>query len=369
MKVVIVQRILTHYRIDFYQYLQSILPDSISLHLVYGQGNQDDSAKLDEAHLSWGTVIKNRYWGKLVWQPALPYLHDADLVIVENANRLLLNFILHLRYIIFKKRFAYWGHGKDFQTHSKLKNLLKHTYSKNTHWWFCYTQSGKQIVQQAGFDSSRITVVQNAIDTTALLNIAHSVTQKEQQELLTKINWDTSLSSHTAIYCGGMYTEKRIPFLLDCCHKLKESIPDFRILFIGSGPDKHLLETASKQHHWIHYAGPAFAREKVVYYSLAQLALMPGLVGLTILDSFALQVPLITTNYPFHSPEIEYLQHNYNGCISENNSSAYCDAVQKAFEEPRLNKLKQGCLESSKKYTAQAMAQNFCNGIVKALGA
>ena len=53
----------------------------------------------------------------------------------------------------------------------------------------------------------------------------------------------------------------------------------------------------------------------------------PGLVGLSIIDSFAAGIPIITTTSKIHSPEISYLQHNYNGLILENDFELYSKQV------------------------------------------
>ena len=95
---------------------------------------------------------------------------------------------------------------------------------------------------------------------------------------------------------------------------------------------------------------------------------MPGLVGLAILDSFSMYTPMITTKYPFHSPEIEYLINRKNGLICENSLRKYVDVVVDFFQNKNLqNELNEGCNESFKKYTVQNMVTNFAAGIIKAV--
>ncbi len=82
---------------------------------------------------------------------------------------------------------------------------------------------------------------------------------------------------------------------------IRRDIPDFELVVIGKGPEADFIETAAAQHEWIHFVGPKSDDEKVPYWALSKLLLMPGLVGLVVLDSFALGVPMITTDYPYHS--------------------------------------------------------------------
>ena len=49
-------------------------------------------------------------------------------------------------------------------------------------------------------------------------------------------------------------------------------------------------------------------RKKIRYFDLAHFQLMPGPVGLHIVESFAMLKPLATTNLKTHGPEIAYLK-------------------------------------------------------------
>ena len=96
--------------------------------------------------------------------------------------------------------------------------------------------------------------------------------------------------------------------------------------------------------------------------------LMPGLVGLVVLDSFASAVPMVTTDWPFHSPEIQYLEHGENGWRSPNTLDAYVDAVARLLSDDELRAhLRRGCDEATARYPMQGMVTRFADGIVAAL--
>ena len=96
------------------------------------------------------------------------------------------------------------------------------------------------------------------------------------------------------------------------------------------------------------------------------MQLMPGLVGLSIVDSFVTGVPLFTTIGALHSPEIAYLRNGFNGVATENNVTAYSDAVVHYLRNPdSLALLQKGCDESASRYTLKNMVSNFVDGIVK----
>ena len=68
-------------------------------------------------------------------------------------------------------------------------------------------------------------------------------------------------------------------------------------------------------------------KSKAPWFAISDLMINPGLVGLSIIDSFAAGLPIITTNISTHSPEISYLQNNYNGLILENDVEVYSKEV------------------------------------------
>ena len=97
---------------------------------------------------------------------------------------------------------------------------------------------------------------------------------------------------------------------------------------------------------------------------------MPGLVGLGVLDSFAYGTPMVTTDVPYHSPEIDYLKDGVNGIIvnEAEDVDAYADAVARILtDEVWRTHLQAGAVEALQTYTIEAMAQRFADGVMKML--
>jgi len=371
-KVVIVQRIIPHYRIPFYDALSVLLAsEGVELKVVYGQEKQGSVPVSIDVERQWAVKITNIYFflfGKeFVWQPVFQYLNDADLVVVEQANRLLVNYILLSFRKFSKVKFAFWGHGKNYQSenHSGFFEKWKRFYSISADWWFTYTDGGKTLVKGMGFDSSHITVVQNSIDTTALLKAKKNVSLQQAQELKAKLNIQ---SENVAIFCGGLYSDKKISFLIEACLMIKLKVPDFQMIFIGDGPDKCIVKEFSNNNDWAHYVGALTGNDRVIFFTISKLLLMPGLVGLAVLDSFALGVPMVTTNIPIHSPEFDYLSHNANGVVTDYNVVEYASTVAEMLGDKHLySSLLEGCMKSKDEYTVENMAVNFSIGVFKVL--
>ena len=165
-----------------------------------------------------------------------------------------------------------------------------------------------------------------------------------------------------------MYPNKQMPFLLRAATRLHGQIKDFKLILIGSGPDEGLVREMAEQNDWMHYLGAIYGAERAEYFALADVMLMPGLVGLAIVDSFIAGLPIITTDIPVHSPEIAYLENGINGIMTTFDINDYVSAVADCLcNTDRLEALKLGCRQSAGRYTLDAMVNNFADGIMAGL--
>jgi glycosyltransferase involved in cell wall biosynthesis len=304
---------------------------------------------------------------ELVWQPCLSLLQRSDLVVIEQANRLILNYLLLARRRLNGTRLAYWGHGRNMQAaHGKiLREQIKKFFIDNVDWWFAYTELSAETVITEGFPPGRITIVNNTVDTEELATAVQHTTP----DLLALVRAELGLrSENVCVYCGGLYPEKRLPFLLEACNLIRARVPDFELIVVGDGPDRPLIERAVQQRPWIHYAGTRYGAERVPYFMLASAQLMPGLVGLAIVDSFATRIPLITTDAPIHSPEIAYLKSGVNGIMTPDTPESYASAVVVYLQSPAMQRtLRAGCDASAQTYTMDRMVERFARGIMDTL--
>jgi glycosyltransferase involved in cell wall biosynthesis len=140
------------------------------------------------------------------------------------------------------------------------------------------------------------------------------------------------------------------------------------LLIVGSGPDRKWVEEEVHSNHWIHYLGQKFGREKALALRMADIFVLPGRVGLAVLDSFAAGLPLFTTDLSIHGPEASYLIDGYNGRKTAHRLTSYANAVIDALQSPSLlANLRRNALETASHYTIEAMAENFHHGIRKCL--
>lgn len=372
-RVVILQEVLAAYRVEFYEQLRAGLADEgVELVLAHGAAAGDRAMRGDEASLSWAHLVgawRPRLPGAPVWLKAWRLSRGADLVIVEHANRQLINYPLLLLSRLGHGRLAFWGHGANLQAHSSrsVAERLKRWTARGPHWWFAYTEGSAQRVARHGFASNRITVVQNAIDTTGLSSGVRAVTEQDLADFRRETR---TRQGSTALFIGALYQEKRLPFLLEAAARVHQRCPGFVLLIGGDGPARQVVERAQERVPHVRYLGRLDGERRHLALRAADVVLMPGLVGLAVLDAFAAATPLITTAVGYHSPEIEYLEHGVNGLCLPNPADvdAFADCVVELLQnDVLLQSLRAGCVSAATRITTEAMVDRFRAGILEAL--
>lgn len=368
-RVTIFQRVLPHYRLPFYRSLFDRLREgNIDFQLIYGQEFPGTVPKTVEVKDTWANYVENKYYKlfgqELVWQKIPLKEYDTDLLIIEQANRLLNNYLLQLLGRD-GRQLAFWGHGRNMQSGGRnFKEVIKKRMSNKVDWWFAYTDMSKQEVVQNGFPEERITTVNNSIDTTQLQIDLANVSQKQVSDIFS--HYKITNPQYSCLYCGGLYPEKNLDFLLSSCGKIVQEIPEFSLIVVGGGPEENKIQEAAERLGWLHYAGPKFGLDLAPFFRCAKALLMPGPVGLVVIDCFVAGVPLFTTDNKKHGPEIAYLRNGENGIITACNEDSYAEAVT-SYLKGSFPSLSKGCLQSAYDCSLDKMVTNFAAGIKKCL--
>lgn len=372
-RVVVFQKTLPHYRVPFFEQLRSQCHASgIELVLIVGDGIPGEKERLALSTISWAHQFKNwniRLGNKfLVFQRGLFKIRPGDLIIVEQAVKLPLNWILLLLHQLGFVLLCFWGHGRNLQSTNpnSIEERIKAWMTKRVHWFFAYNERSKKIVEQIGFPSERITCVMNAIDTSQLQKFREEILVTETKSSLRE---KLGIQGKTVgLYCGGLYPEKLPQFLLDSADELKKSLQDFELIVIGTGECLPLLQKTAESRPWIRLPGAVFGEQKARYYLAADFVLNPGLVGLAILDAFALGCIFATTKGTEHSPEIDYLLPGVNGIMTERDVKSYCSAIVEISGNPsRCDEIRKAAAEFAQVLTISNMGKCFFEGLQKAL--
>lgn len=372
-KVLIIQRVLPHYRVEFFSRLHLRLSkQGIEMKLLYGQheeGTVPTTCLIDQP---WAEFVPNKYSTlcgvELVHQQVtIETLNNTDLIIVEQASRLLLNYKILLWRFRYKYKVAYWGHGRNYQAkHQKgVAEKLKRLQVGFADYWFAYTHKTKAFLEEVGVRPSLITVVNNTIDSQPL----HEEIQAIEPSALETLRRELDIKEGSvAIFCGGMDEKKRLPFLLEAIVGIKAKLPDFQMIFIGDGPYASLVADFCSQNSWSHYIGKVTSVERAKYFALSQLMLMPGALGLVIIDSLVTGTPIVTTSLDSHNPEVVYLEHGRNSIFSPDDLEKYiCAVTETISDRDKVQCLQRNCLADAPKYSLDAMVENFSSGVLAAI--
>lgn len=286
-----------------------------------------------------------------------------DLLVLEQAVRNIETYGLLVRPV--SSKLAFWGHGKTYtQPVSGIQERLKAKLTNRADWFFGYTAAGVDSVVSNGFPRAQTTVVANSTDTTRLVKGLEQVTAEEMADVAFRYD----LKGRTAVFMGGLDSAKRLDFLVEAAMIVASRCEDFRLLVVGSGSDQAVIEGAATRCSSIKYAGPQFGREKYALLAGAQVMAMPGRVGLVAVDSLASGLPIVTTDWPWHAPEFEYLEDQVNCVVSPDGIDAYADALYDVLvDDQRLSSLSREAKRAAPLFSIEAMAQNFSKGVLEGL--
>ena len=377
-RVVVVQRTIRRYRMPFFRSLRSELDRRhIRLAVVHNTPPMDQDPRrdvLNHESLTWAKRSPAReivVAGKpLLWQSAPTGLHQADLVVVEQANRLLLNYRLLLRRRFGGPKVALWGHGDDPHPNpSPAAEWFKQLYSTQPDWWFAYTYGVADLVEAFGFPGERITDVNNSTDTQQLAAAVGAVSDDQVRQLreVHGIRGD-----QVGLYAGALVPEKRLDHLVEAADVVREASPAFELVLVGDGPLAAWVQEQASRRPWMHYLGQRFDDDLAEVMRLSTFLMVPTWVGLVIVDGFAAGLPLIARESAAHGPEIDYLRQDENGRLVDDGGDPrrYAEGVLAVLEDPPLlDRMRAGCREDANRMGTGEMARRFADGIEAALTA
>ena len=369
-KVSVIQREIPHYRIRFIEELcaQGRLQNLDIQVICAVPPTQRASSSFTFR------VLPARYFGKAKSSSYWLYgLADAitgsDIVVAPQELQCLTVPYLWARRKRICKTWIWWGHGYNFQAAvrpslvTNVKEAIKEFMTKRADGLLTYTERGAEYWRKHGIPDDRVIPYWNTIDVEELQKAASEISETQRFELRRKLKID---GKRVLLFSGRLYAEKRIDFLLRAFVLLKQSCPDVALLIIGDGEERRSLQGLAKNLKLqdVHFLGEiVHPRDTAAYCSIADLMVIPGLVGLAIVHGFAFGLPLITTDFPGHSPEIDYLTEN-NGIMTRNDQSTYAQAILSVLSCPfKLETMKYSALVRGDDLKLEYSVRRFVDGI------
>jgi glycosyltransferase involved in cell wall biosynthesis len=368
--LVIIQRELFHYRLAFFSELEQQSYDyGFSLVVLSGS----PPLHPEKANFPYKVFPKTSFTKSLdspCWIHGMwPSLKGADIVVAMQEVKCLNNPIFWFFRSYLCKRWIWWGHGFNCQASfdpgllRNWKEKAKQFMTPRADGLLAYTESGAKYWRERGMPPEKIASYLNTIEVEQLRDIAKDITPSELED--TKRNLKIENKS-ILLFSGRLYAEKRVDFLIKAFSKVKEKNSAVALLIVGHGPEREKLENLSMTLRIkdIHFLGEIIdARNVAILFKIADLLVLPGLVGLAIVHGFSFGLPLITTKHDFHSPEIDYLSPE-NGVMTEQNYKIYAEEILSLLSNPeKIDILRRGAVETGGSLYLKDSVRRFLEGI------
>ena len=371
-EVVILYKSLPHYRVPLYELMREQLAQSnVTLRLIVGQPDAVESTKNDTGEISWAEQVQNRQLPargqSLIWQPVLRSVRHADLVVVEQASKLIVNNFFAVWRRFGGPQLALWGHGINRNTaaSSAAGEWWKKLMLRQSNWFFAYTSGVAEDVISMGVPLGQVTDLHNAIDTRQLSGFRDAVSDEESEQTRSELGPG---AGPVGLYVGSLYKEKALPSLVQIGEQIRSIIPDFELIIVGDGEERPALEALARSRPWLHLLGTLFAAELAQVASVASLMMIPGWVGLVVLDAGALRLPIITSDRPDHSVEIDYVTDGVNGLVCPVDETSAAAMISELLQDPdRLARMTAASRKLADETTIENMASRFTQGILDCL--
>ncbi|MGB8213131.1 MAG: glycosyltransferase family 4 protein [Anaerolineales bacterium] len=293
-KLALQQRALTTYRAAFFDALAQACEGG--LNVCAGLPRPEESIAVTD-HLDYATFVpvQNIHLLKgplyLCYQRGLPAWLEADSpdALIVEANPRYLATRAAVRWMKARGRPVLgWGLGAPhssgppyfFQKWSeKQRNALRLSFLRPFDALLTYSQRGADEYAALGFPADKIFVAPNA------------VAGRPSQPLPSRpAGFD---GKPNILFVGRLQTRKRVDLLLRACAGLPAALQP-HLVIVGDGPERSNLEALAKTvYPSAEFPGARHADELSVYFSAADLFVLPGTGGLAVQEAMSHGLPVI----------------------------------------------------------------------------
>jgi len=365
-RLAIFQPYVPKYRMPFFDGLNSVLADH-HVHLTVFAGEPDNQQaqrgdKVDGADWIRNIDIKSvRIAGKtFTYAQALRHARGFDGIILGLEGTSLDAYDLVMRGRARGTKTGFWGHIGSYVAHQHPVDVaLERWLMRRADRVFAYTPHGVEVAVSAGVNRARTTAVMNSVDVDGMLAKRDSLKRDEVSEFQTTRGL---ACGKTLAFVGGLDESKRIDFLAEALDHWWETDREIRLIVAGKGGQIGFLEKAINRGQVIHL-GFAGDNEKALIGRIATHFVMPGRIGLVAVEALALGLPILTTKWPFHAPEEQYLIEGESKITLSDQPREFASQVVDL-----LNGLTHPRAHSSFKHpTLNAMIDNYASGALSML--
>lgn len=253
-------------------------------------------------------IVGNFYWQRGAFSLVFKnYKH----YIITGEPYCISSWLVLLMIRITRKKTYLWTHGW-YGDEGYFKKVIKKMFFGLSTKILLYGDYAKNLMLKEGFKNDKLIPIYNSMDYDTQL----SVRQKLNPTLIYKNHF---LNEYPVLlYVGRLQNRKKIELLIEALKELHQKNYTFNLILIGEETDRSIINDLVidyKLEKNVWFFGPCY--DEVVLGDLifnADLCVVPGDIGLTVIHSFVYGTPVVThDNFPKHGPEFEAIEPKETG--------------------------------------------------------
>lgn len=218
--------------------------------------------------------------------------------------------------------------------------------------YLSYTDVSTANVAATGYDAARITTLNNAVDALAA---PHQLTTAQRVPL-------------QLLFVASLVEDKMPLAAVEIVDQLRLLAPGTTLRIVGDGPLRPMCEEAANGREWVHCLGAQRGQDLRDLALASDIAIIPGRVGLAVLEMASAGLPMATFADSQHGAEIAYLRNGVNGLLLNTGIHAAAEQLGALLaNRPALERMRNEALSMASKYTISNMAANFADGVTASL--
>lgn len=307
-RIAVVYHFFSHYREPIMRELAHRSADDLEYTFVSDQNQtqpgqwimspEKGKLPLSEGGLPW-RFIKNRWLTPtILWQSGVvrhALSGEFDTLIMLGAPQFLSSWVTALLARLRGKRILMWGPGA-VRSRGRLRSFARGIFWNLAHGHLLYSHRGRANHIRMGQDPRTLYVVFNSLDHDLQTRMREQLTPEGRAERRQE------LFSHpedpVVIFTGRLMAHRGLDWLVRAAAEMGERGHPVNLLFVGDGPERGALEQLATERgiaDRLVLFGPCYdERVLAELYSLSEVCVGPGSLGLTVMHAFVYGVPCIT---------------------------------------------------------------------------
>ena len=274
-------------------------------------------------------------WQKNVFKTIMNRKPDCVIMLGVDPT-IISNLPLFIYLKVLGVKILWWSHG-TLGHQGKIGKLFRILYYRLSDGTLLYNNDGLKRLISYNIDKQKLFVVNNCINSESYNNTTVNVF-KEKIKI---------------IFSGRLETRKKLEILIQALKNFKERKILVELDIIGAGPSQHLLEALVKDcklDKEVTFHGALYGEEADRLISNANVGVIPGDAGLSVIHYMAQGLPAITNNnIKEHGPEVSAINNGENGYFFEDDN--YHDLADKILNTIKnLEVMSKNAINTVQKY-------------------